>query len=314
LIDASENKNLKKWYSYFTPEVPLSLIELNQLFHVYFDSELTHAKRNSAAIANDVYDLTNSDGQKYVMKVLKTQDPKTVNLEVYMQTMLNAVGIRTPQYLDFGDNNFVGEQNGQWFTLSRRIDGIPPTIITPELVFDFGAILARIHDCLKDVAVPLNKSQWFNSEIAQADLDANDGLFKDKLTMLVNKGDELLNLGLPETVIHGDLWLSNTFVEKDKVTAVFDLERAQNTVRIIDLARTYASMRRETALPAQQIIDLLTNGYDSAAVTLLTRTEKDNFKLAITYVSGVVAAWHAANGKKYTEAYIEIGEEAIEGS
>jgi Ser/Thr protein kinase RdoA (MazF antagonist) len=296
-------------------EAPLSLIELNQLFHAYSNIELIDAKRNDAAFANDVYDLINSSGQGYVMKVLKAhQDPKTINLETHIQTRLNAAGIKTPQYLDFGDNNFIGEQNECRFTLSRRIKGKIPIIITSELVFDFGATLARIHDCLKNVTIPLNRMQWFNPEIAQAALDACEELPKDKLTMLVNKGTELFSLRLPEATIHGDLWLGNTFAEKDKVTAVFDFERAQNTARIIDLARTYASMRKETVFPVQQIIDLLTTGYDSTAAIPLTRIENDNFKLAIAYVSGVIATWHATNGNRYTRRYIEIGEELTEES
>lgn len=295
-------------------ETPLSSIELNYLFHTYSDSDLMHVELNGAAFANEVYNLTDSTGQEYVMRLLKSQDSKIVNLVAHMQIILNAVGIRTPQYLDFGDNNFVGEQNEHRFTLSIRIEGKAPTTVTPELVLDFGATLARIHNCLKGVVVPPNKMQWFNPEIAQADLDAYDGPLKNKLTMLVGKGYKLLSLGLPEAVIHGDLWLSNTFAEKDKVTAVFDFDTAQNTARIIDLARTYTSMRRESALPAAQIIDHLTNGYDSVATNLLTQIEKDNFNLAIAYVSGVLAAWHAANDRRYAGQYIEIGEEVLGGS
>jgi Ser/Thr protein kinase RdoA (MazF antagonist) len=292
-------------------ETALSSSELNQLFHSYSPNELESVERNSAAYANEVYDLTDSDGQKYVMRVLKIQDPASVNLEAHMQTMLNASGIRTPQYLEFGDHNYVGEQNGHHFTLSKYIEGNAPTTASPELVRDFGVLLARFHGCLSGLTIPPNKMQWFDPKIAQKDLDSYNGPLKDRLTSLVKKGDQLLSLGLPEAVIHGDLWLSNTFAKDDKVTAVFDFETAQNTARIIDLARTYTSMRRETNLDAQQIIDFLLNGYDSTASLPLTQAEKDNFRLAIAYVSGVVAAWHAANGTRYTGPYIEIGEEAL---
>lgn len=293
------------------PETPLSSSELGQLFHAYSSKELAQVERNAAAFANEVYDLTDIDGQRYVMRVLKIQDPATINLEAHMQTMLNAAGVKTPQYLELSDNNFVGEQNGHRFTLSKRIEGSIPSTVSPELVYDFGATLARIHDCLKGLTIPPNKMQWFDPKIAQADLDAYHGPLKDKLTMLVRKGDKVLSLGLPQVVIHGDLWLSNTFAENNKVTAVFDFETVQNTARIIDLARTYTSMRRETDIPAQQIIDLLLNGYSSVASMPLTQTEKDSFKLAIAYVSGVVAAWHAAHGTRYTGPYIEMGEEAL---
>lgn len=288
--------------------------ELNQLFHLYSPVDVAEASRNEAAYANDVFNLTDADGAKFVMRVLRIQDPATVNLEASMQTKLNAAGIRTPEYLELGDDNYVGDKNGRHFTLSRHIEGSVPSEVSPGLVADFGATLARIHDCLEGLVIPPNKMQWFDPKIAQEDLDSYDGPLKPKLTALVRKGDELLSLGLPEAAIHGDLWLSNTFAEGDKVTAVFDFETAQNIARIIDLARTYTSMRRETDLPAQQVMDLLVDGYDTAASKPLTQLEKDNFRLAIAYVSGVVAAWHAANGTRYTEPYIEIGEEVIEST
>lgn len=295
-------------------ETSLNPSDLNQLFHIYSPNELSQVKRNTSAYANEVYNLTDSNGQSYVMRVLKIQSPDTVNLEAQMQSRLNAAGIRSPQYLEFGDNNFVGEHNGYYFTLSKYIEGSAPTTARPELVRDFGVTLARIHNCLQGLIIPPNKMQWFDPKIAQEDLDAYNGPLKDRLAMLVGKSDELLTLGLPEAVIHGDLWLSNTFAEDDKVTAVFDFETAQNTARIIDLARTHTSMRRATSLPAQQIIDLLSSGYDSTASTPLTQIEKDNFRLAIAYASGVVAAWHAAKGTRYTGTYIEIGEEALGNS
>lgn len=288
---------------------PVGATELNPLFHAYSPLDLAEVERNEAAYANDVYNLTDVEGRRFVMRVLKIQDPATVNLEAQMQLRLSAAGIRTPHYLELGENNFVGNENGQHFTLSERIDGAAPTEVTPELVTDFGATLARIHESLDGIEVPPNKMQWFDPEIAQLDLDAYDGPLKPRLVSLIDKGKELLSLGLPQAVIHGDLWLSNTFAKDDKVTAVFDFETAQNTARVIDLARTYTSMRRETNIPSDEIIDLLSNGYDSAAKNPLTQIEKDNIKLAIAYVSGVVAAWHAANGTRYTGPYIEIGEE-----
>jgi Ser/Thr protein kinase RdoA (MazF antagonist) len=293
---------------------PINRRELAQLFHVYSPIDLGDVERNDAAYANEVYNLTDAEGSRFVMRVLRIQDPSTVNLEASMQAKLNAAGIKAPQYLELGDDNYVGEKNGHHFTLSEHIEGRVPSEVRPELVADFGATLARIHYTLEGIVVPPNKMQWFDPKIAQEDLDSYDGPLKSKLTMLVRRGDELLSLGLPEAVIHGDLWLSNTFADANKVTAVFDFETAQNTARIIDLARTYTSMRQEADLPADQIIGLLIDGYDSAASVQLTETEKDNFRLAIAYVSGVVAAWHAANGTRYIGPYIEIGEEALNHS
>jgi len=291
-------------------DTQLSRTDLNRLFHVYSSTNLAEIKRNEAAYANEVYNLTDTEGRKFVMRILKNQDTAAINLEAMMQSRLNSAGIRAPQYLELGEDTYVGEVNGCRFTLSKHIEGSIPSKVKQGLVSDFGAVLARIHDSLEGLVIPPNKMQWFDPKIARRDLDSYDGPLKPKLIELVFKGDELLGLGLPEAVIHGDLWLSNTFAKDEKVTAVFDFETAQNTARIIDLARTYTSMRRETDIPADKVIDLLVEGYDSAASKPLAPAEKDSFRLAIVYVSGVVAAWHAANGTGRAGPYLEMGEES----
>lgn len=288
--------------------------ELSKLFQAYSAADIVEAGRNAAAFANDVYNLTDAEGNRFVMRILKIQDPTTVNLEANMQMRLNAAGIKTAQYLEIGDANYVGSKDGINFTLSKRIEGSIPSKVSPELVTDFGATLARIHDCLEGLVIPANNMQWFDPRIAQSDIDMFDSPIKPRITRLVESGSQILSLGLPEAVIHGDLWLSNTFADLDKVTAVFDFETAQNTVRIIDLARTYTSMKRETDLTQVQIIDLLIDGYNSVSSKPLIQAEKDNFKLAVAYVSGVVAAWHAANTTGREDPYIEMGEEALDSN
>jgi Ser/Thr protein kinase RdoA (MazF antagonist) len=285
--------------------------ELSKLFHVYSPVEIVEAERNTAAFANDVYNLTDAEGGRFIMRILKIQDPDTVNLEANMQMRLNSAGIRTAQYLEMGDNNYVGSKDGFNFTLSKYIEGSIPSNVSPELITDFGATLARIHDCLEGLIIPPNKMQWFDHGIAQSNLDMFDSPIKPKISRLVESGSEILNLGLPEAVIHGDLWLSNAFADHDKVTAVFDFETAQNTVRIIDLARTYTSMKRETDLTQDQIIDLLIIGYNSVSSKPLTPAEENSFRLTIAYVAGVVAAWHTANATGLQDPYIEMGEEAL---
>jgi Ser/Thr protein kinase RdoA (MazF antagonist) len=110
-------------------------------------------------------------------------------------------------------------------------------------------------------------------------------------------------------VIHGDLWLGNVFAEGDRVTAVFDMETAEHTYRILDLARTYLSARRETELDPKTLLDTLYEGYNSAAATPLTAEERSNFGLAFQYVAGVCALWNALHDVgRGAEIYLDLGE------
>jgi Ser/Thr protein kinase RdoA (MazF antagonist) len=292
-------------------ETNLSTPELNQFFHSYIEEELASSERNIAAFANDVYNLTDIKGQRYVMRVLKDQLPETVQTEAIMQHKLTEAGIRTPAYIELNDGSYVGIQDGTSFTLSKYIEGEVPKTASLELVADFGATLAKLHTSLNGVSISPNKMQWFNLKNAKADFDAYDGPLKEKLTYLIGSGERLFGINLPKAVTHGDLWLGNVFAEGDKVTAVFDLETAEYTYRIIDLARTYLSMRMETGYASKDLIEHLFNGYNSVATTPLTAEERQNFGIATAYVASVCATWHAVHNTKYSGPYVGFGEEAL---
>ncbi len=293
------------------PNKDLGKEQLGQLFHQHSDTEIVEAHRNEAAFANDVYELADANGNKYVLRVLRLQVPETVAMEADLQDRLRANGVNTPHYIKLANDSYVGEADGLRFTLSQFIEGKVPQAASPKLIKSFGAITARMHEAWEGAEIPRSRMQWLHPENAEEDLTQYEGVYRTRLDRLVGVKEELFKLGLPEAVIHGDLWLGNVFADADEITAVFDLETAQNGVRILDLGRTYASMKLETELPADEIIMQLFEGYDSAAQKKLTQAEKDNFGLVIAYVSGVCAIWHAAQGTEYTVPYLNFGEEFL---
>lgn len=293
------------------PNSELGKEQLGQLFHQHADTEIVEAHRNDAAFANDVYELADANGDKYVLRVLRLQVPETVAMEADLQDRLRANGVNTPHYIKLANDSYVGEADGLRFTLSQFIEGKVPKAASPELIKSFGAVTARMHEAWEGAEIPRSKMQWLHPENAEKDLAEYEGEYRARLNRLVGVKDELFKLGLPEAVIHGDLWLGNVFAGDDKVTAVFDLETAQIGIRLLDLGRTYASMRLETELSADEIIEQLFEGYDSTASKALTQAEKDSFGLVIAYVSGVCAIWHAAQGTEYTEPYLRFGEEQL---
>ena len=285
--------------------------QLGQLFQQHADTEIVEAHRNEAAFANDVYELADANGDKYVLRVLRLQVPETVAMEADLQDRLRANGVNTPHYIKLANESYVGESDGLRFTLSQFIEGKVPKAANPQLIKSFGAVTARMHEAWEGAEIPRSKMQWLHPENAEKDLAEYEGEYGSRLNRLVGVKDQLFKLGLPEAVIHGDLWLGNVFADGDEVTAVFDLETAQNGIRILDLGRTYASMRLETELPADEIIEQLFEGYNSTASKPLTQAEKHSFGLVIAYVSGVCAIWHAAQGTEYTESYLRFGEEQL---
>lgn len=292
-------------------EATLGLEQLTDIFHDYSASDIVEATRSTEAFANEVYDITDSEGQRFFLKILKTQLPEVVAIEVQIQQLLLANGLRTPEYLEIKSGEYVGSHDDTRFILSRYISGESPKDVTPELIESFGVTLAKIHDAIKGVDIPASNMQWLNPNRVQDDLSGYDGDVKPELIKLMDEGKVIFDRNLPMAVTHGDLWLSNVFAENNTITTVFDLETAEYTVRLVDLARTYTSMRFNSDLTSDEIIEVLTRGYDSAAETPLTAEERASFNLAIAFVAGACATWHAVHGTRYRDPYIRFGNEAL---
>lgn len=288
-----------------------TISRLSALFHEYLPEDVVKATRSTEAFANEVYDIAVSDGQRYFLKILKKQLPEVIATEAQMQKRLLAAGVNTPEYLEIKPRLYVGEHNGTRFILSKYIPGSSPKTITPALIEGFGVILAKLHDSLKGIDIAPSAMQWLNLVRVERDLAGYEGEVKDILTQLVQTGKGVFDRNLPTATIHGDLWTSNVFAKEDTITTVFDLETAENTVRLIDLARTYTSMRFNSTYSAAEIIERLTTGYNSVAAEPLTSDEQSSFNLAIGYVSGACATWHAVHGTRYRDPYISFGKEAL---
>lgn len=287
------------------------LTHLTDLFHTYSPEDIVTATRSTEAFANEVYDVTDAKGRRYFLKILKNQLPEAIAIEAHMQQLLLAAGIQTPEYLHIKPGAYVGNHAGTRFILSKYIPGESPTTVTPALIESLGKTLAKLHDALAGVTIPPSNMQWLNLRRVMRDLSGYEGPVKQDLLQLVQAGKVIFERNLPKAVTHGDLWMSNVFAKGDEITTVFDLETAEYTVRLIDLARTYTSMRFNSDYPSKEIIGLLIKGYDAAAKKTLSTQEQANFNLAIAYVSGACGTWHAVHGTRYRDPYIRFGKESL---
>jgi homoserine kinase type II len=288
----------------------LTTQQLSAIFHEYSPHNVVSAVRSTEAFANEVYDITDTQGERYFLKILKAQLPEAIATEAQMQQRLLAAGLQTPQYIEIKPGAYVGSHDGIKFILSRFIPGKSPKVVTPALIESFGATLARLHDALGGVHITASDMQWLKLERVQS--YGYTGDTKDDLATLVNTGKRIFEGDLPTAVIHGDLWMSNVFASGDTITTVFDLETAEHTVRLVDLARTYTSMKFNSNYTLKEIVAGLVVGYNSAATQPLTAGELTNVNLAIAYVAGACGTWHAVHGTRYRDPYIRFGKEALQ--
>ena len=220
-------------------------------------------------------------------------------------------GIATPEYIKITPGQYVGTHKNERFLLSPYIPGSAPKTVSPELIQNFGATLAKLHTSLAGVVIPKNDMQWLSLKRVTNDLDSYNGPFKATLRTLLNRGSVIFSADLPRAVTHGDLWLNNVFAKGNEITTVFDLETAEETVRLVDIARTYTSIRFNSGYSIDEVIEGLVAGYNSVASQLLTAEEIANIKLAIMYVCGACATWHAVHQTEYVEGYLKLADEVL---
>ncbi len=279
--------------------------------HVDFNKILEHLKEPVAplasggakaidiGIANKSYVLTTEDDKKYVARVLRTQMDESARAEALIQHALFDAGIHSPMYLPFKDGDVVAHIDDQRITISPFIEGQTPKKQSLKLTRNLGVMLARIHNALAHLppeTVTDNRGQALRAtniadEIARIPAGTLATMFAERFEKLKT----LPTRDLPRTIIHGDLFGNNVFEEEDEITAVFDFETAEYTIRILDLGRPHLeNLEKKTLLPHESIAALF-EGYDSVAQIPLSEEEKAAFDDVMKYFAIANAAWLANN-------------------
>jgi len=249
---------------------------------------------------------------EYVLRQLVRQSVAGATEELYIQTELNAHGIKTPLYLNTNSGGVAVTEGASHFVLSKLLPGSRQPEDTIELAKDMGATLARIHNALPDLRITFNRQQWFNYDNALYQLKQYDGPDKEFISAQTAIYSSILNKDLPRTLTHGDFHTNNIFSADDKVTAVFDFESAEHTVRILDIARLYLTYVKVTDLNPKAILRAITEGYNSKASTPLQEKEYGEMENAFIYVALVSSVSIANRGNSFSSAkYVEIAKNLI---
>lgn len=248
----------------------------------------------------------------FVLRQLVRQSTVGAAEELNIQTKLNTHGIRTPFYLKTKSGEVVAKVEDGNFVLSELIHGSRQPEDTIDLARDMGATLAIIHSTLTDIQITFNRQQWFNFDNAMYQLKEYNGPDKEFISAQTEIYSSILDKNLPHALTHGDFHTNNIFSADDKVTAVFDFESAEHTVRILDIARLYLTYVKVTGLNPDTILQAITEGYNSKANTHLQEKEYSEMKNAFIYVALVSSVSIANHGNSFSSAkYIEIAKNLI---
>lgn len=285
----------------------MNLDLLNRAFQTASKDKLVKFTKSKLANANDLYIVTTANNKRYVIKILTTQDFKTIPTEILIQEKISATGLKPPRYIQLGNGKSVGNIGDRKFVLYEYIEGRHESCATQSLIYEIGAALATIHQSIGGIIVPLNDAQWLRRENVHHGLRIYSGKLNVTLSKLLKENEHIVKGILPQATIHGDLTLNNFLTQNNKITAIFDFETAESTVRLLDISRTFLALMRTADQPANTILEGLRKGYDTTADLPLTDLELESFSTATRYVATACAIWcvnHAQEGA--AKAYLRI--------
>jgi len=268
--------------------------DLREACRQYSGSPVVASSHLEHGHANESHRVELADGDSIVVRILKLTTPERARQEVSIQHALVSAGMTTPVSQTLKNGDVVGEIDGHAFTISHMIEGQHPQVVNEDLVTEFGRVLARFHNATQQLDIA--GSSWLSEPTISQEIAAvDDPTMRLRLQQVRDDVLHLYDAGLPVANIHGDLWASNVFAENGRITAVFDLETTEKTLRVLDIGRTAIDLALEmkrTSVP--DILEMLRDGYDE--VDALTDKERDALPDAFRLATVACSAWSYNNG------------------
>jgi Ser/Thr protein kinase RdoA (MazF antagonist) len=225
-----------------------------------------------------------TDQGEFVVKLLVTQSPENIENDVAIQQQLLQAEIRTLEYLRRPGGGFIHQSRDQVYAvISRKLDGVAPRHMSPELVANIGRHLAL-----------------FQASVVTCPNPSTTGLMNHAVSGVRGEwARRLLHQPLPAGVIHGDLHSGNVLVDPDRpecVMAILDFEEAGENLYVIDLAATLVGVSSsfDGASIDLELLRAAKRGYE----TVRTLTDEENRCLpqAFRYANEAWINWFTKYG------------------
>lgn len=219
-----------------------------------------------------------TDKDQYILTVFETRTNRE-DLPFFFNFMkhLNGKGIYCPFILA------SGEIEGKAAALISFLEGsnIAPDTITPQMCFETGILLARMHQAALDFPQSRENSMsvaaWkklFEKTGPLAD-DIVEGM-ADLMDEEIDRAEKTLSADLPKAVVHADLFPDNVFARNGHVEGVIDFYFSSTDYLIYDLAITFNAWCFENGTLNKDRALKMIEGYET--IRRLSSEEKSAFQ------------------------------------
>jgi homoserine kinase type II len=173
-----------------------------------------------------------TDDSDLVLTVIERQDPARLHAPLGWMHQLHESGLPVPRLIAAD-----GTLHGKPVVLSSWCAGEHVLAVNQAQAGAVGALLAEMHQ--RPPAVPLPPDDYYAASLAQFIAGAREHAGDDDIALL-GQGESVTEaiaaMDLPQTAIHGDVFLDNLLFDGDTVSGLVDFPEACTGPHLLDLA------------------------------------------------------------------------------
>ncbi len=230
--------------------------------------------------------LFTTDSGTYVVSVCDEKRPDELALLTRTLEHLEKHDIATTRLIRSRDGASFVEHGGKPLYVKVFIEGTVPDSLTPEMVSQLGAALARLHAVPPQPYLPEVFSYGIESF---SELSGETGTFARWLQGKTHRLVKCINADLPKGLIHGDLFSDNSVFRGEKLAAILDFEEVCYYFLVFDLGMCAAGCCCPSGKLSLPLTAALVDGYQS--VRPFSDLEKKLFKLHLEYAAVATSFW-----------------------
>jgi homoserine kinase type II len=217
----------------------VSEAELTAWLSDYSLGQLLELQGILSGIENTNYFVTTSNG-RFVLTLFEKLEADELPFYLNLMAHLARHGIPCPNPMANRHNQFLGTLKGKPACIVSRLNGKSTTAPNPAHCAAIGAILGQMHiagQSFSQIMPNPRGAAWRGATAPQVRpfLDATQAQLLDREVALHSQQSRV---GLPQGVIHADLFRDNVLLEKDRIGGLIDFYFACTDTLLYDVAIT----------------------------------------------------------------------------
>lgn len=268
-------------YTQLTREV------LEQLLDAYDLGELESMAPLDGGQANSSIKIKTRTGV-FTLSVCDEKIQSQVHCLTRVLAYLETHGFPTPRLVRTRDGGSFIEYGGKPVYIKEFIPGQVCPFLAPDMIFQVGQAMARLHALAPPPGLPQNFPYGLNAfdEILDAKIShPYQNWLQEKKTFLANTLDPAMARGF----VHGDIFWDNLIFSDQILTALLDFEEACVYYKLFDLGMAAVGCCSTNGVFDLDQVKQLATGYQS--LSPLTEAEKKQYKIFMEYAAVAASFW-----------------------